>query len=215
MIYYGEVKDFTYNEDNFSLVIDLGLSVKWASLNIGASYPWEYGDYFAWGETEAKSSYTFTNYKFNISGDSWDNVKYSKYNTSSSYGTVDNKITLDPEDDVAQVKWGYDWRMPTKAELEELLNNCTWTWTIVNGVNGFNVTSNKSGYTNRSIFLPAAGDGNHIKKGDYCCYWSSSLSQDMSRPIPAADCLLGRWLDVCVREIGQSVRPVCPLGLSE
>ena len=135
--------------------VDLGLSVKWATFNVGATKPEEYGYYYAWGETEPKTSYTWTNYKFRTSGDSWDNVKFSKYNTSSSYGTVDNKTVLDPEDDVAHVKWGGSWRLPTKEEQDELCDSCTWTWyssgnTEFNGVAGCKVTSNVSGYTDRS-----------------------------------------------------------------
>ena len=195
--------------------VDLGLSVKWASFNVGASKPEEYGDYFAWGETEAKSSYTWTNYKFRTSGDSYDNVKFSKYNTSSSYGTVDYKTTLDPEDDVAHVKWGGNWRMPTRAEQDELRANCTWTRTTLNGVNGYLVTSNKTGYTDRSIFLPAAGlrddtDLYNVGRDGYC--WSSSLGTDS--PDSAwfiyfrSDYVF--WYDYIGRGIGFSVRPVCP-----
>ena len=83
----------------------------------------------------------------------------TKYCTYSSYGTVDNKTALDPEDDAAHVNWGGSWRMPTNAEFEELLNtsNCTWTWTTLNGVSGYKVVSKKSGYAGNWIFLPAAG----------------------------------------------------------
>ena len=99
----------------------------------------------------------------------------TKYCTDSSYGTVDNKTVLDPEDDVAHVKWGGSWRMPTLDEQNELLNNCTWTWTIQNGVNGYRVTSKTNG---NSIFFPAAGyrNGTGVYKGgdDGSC-WSSSL----------------------------------------
>ena len=79
---------------------------------------------------------------------------FTKYNTKSIWGKVDNKTVLDPKDDVAHVKLGGSWRMPTDAEWMELKNNCTWTWTTQNGINGYKVTSNKNG---ASIFLPAAG----------------------------------------------------------
>ena len=156
--------------------VDLGLSVKWAAHNVGATKPWEYGGYYAWGETEEKKNYEWNTYK-------WCNGRYDtmiKYCTSSSYGTVDNKTTLDPEDDVAHVKWGGDWRMPTKAEQDELRNNCTWTWTIQNGVNGYKVTSKTNG---NSIFLPAAGSrcGTSLNgSGSGGDYWSSSLSESSS-----------------------------------
>lgn len=213
MIYYGGVKDFTFTWD-IPQMVDLGLSVKWASWNVGANNPWEYGDYYAWGETETKSSYTWTNYKFRTSGDSYDNVKFSKYNTSSSCGTVDNKTTLDPEDDVAHVKWGGSWRMPTKYEQDELRTNCTWTWTTLNGVNGYLVTSNKAGYNDRSIFLPAAGisDGTDLYSvGSQGYYWSSSL--DTGYPYVAYSLYFySDYVDWngSNRYYGQSVRPVCP-----
>ena len=154
--------------------VDLGLSVKWASFNLGASAPEEYGDHYAWGETAPKSDYSWTNYKwYNFSSST-----LTKYNTNSSYGTVDNKTILDPADDAAHFNLGDSWRMPTDAECNELIDNCTWIWTTINGVNGMMVTSNKSGYTDRWIFLPAAGGqiGTHLDHvGSGCRLWSSSL----------------------------------------
>ena len=120
--------------------VDLGLSVKWATFNVGASYPEQFGGYFAWGETELKTTYDWSTYKY---GNGSTNL--TKYNTNISSGTVDNKTTLDPSDDVARQKWGGSWRMPTYEEFRELLSNCTWTWTTMNGVNGYKVTSKKSG----------------------------------------------------------------------
>ena len=143
-----------------SKAIDLGLSVKWAECNVGATKPEEYGGYYAWGETEEKSNYNWGTYKWcNGSKDTM-----TKYCTDSSYGTVDNKKTLDLEDDVAHVKWGGDWRMPTRAEWDELLNECTWTITRQNGVCVYKVT----GPNGNSIFLPA-----EIEFSNY--YWTSSL----------------------------------------
>ena len=153
--------------------VDLGLpsGLKWATCNVGASSPEEYGGYYAWGETEEKDDYSWSTYKWcNGTDDSM-----TKYCTKASYGTVDNKILLDPEDDVAHVKWGGSWRMPTKAEQDELRNNCTWTWTTLNGVNGYEVT----GPNGNSIFLPAAGCryGTDVgSRGESGGYWSSSLS---------------------------------------
>lgn len=153
--------------------VDLGLSVKWATCNVGATSPEEYGGYYAWGETEEKSDYSLSTYK-------WCNGSFytqTKYCTSSSYGTVDNKTVLDPEDDVAHVKWGGSWRMPTRAEQKELLNNCTWVWTRQNGVKGYKVISKTNGY---SIFLPAAGirGGTELfDSGSRGYYWSSSLRE--------------------------------------
>ena len=148
--------------------VDLGLSVKWATCNVGANSLEEYGYYFAWGETTQKTTFNWSTYKYC-------NGTYrsmTKYCTDSYYGTVDNKTTLELSDDVAHVNWGGSWRMPTKAEQDELrnTNNCTWTWTKQNGVNGYKVTSKKNG---NSIFLPAAGyrDGSNLGY-----YWSSSLN---------------------------------------
>ena len=151
--------------------VDLGLSVKWGSFNFGASSPEEYGLYYAWGEIESKTVYSWYTYK-------WCNGSINtltKYNYSFSYGFVDSKTVLDADDDVAHVKLGGSWRIPTDAEWTELLNNCEWIWTAMNGVNGRLVTSTKNG---ASIFLPAAGkryDTSLGSVGSRGYYWSSSL----------------------------------------
>ena len=154
--------------------VDLGLSVKWATCNVGANSPEEYGDYFAWGETTPKTTYFWSTYKY--CNGLYDTM--TKYCTDSYYGTVDNKTTLELTDDAARVNWGGKWRMPTKAEQDELrdTDNCTWTWTTQKGVKGYKVTSKKNG---NSIFLPAAGyrsNDNLICAGIWGSYWSSSLS---------------------------------------
>lgn len=154
--------------------VDLGLSVKWATCNVGASNPEDYGGYFAWGETEPKTE----NEAYNWSTYKWCNGSSStltKYNNSSSYGTVDNKKTLELADDAARANWGGAWRMPTDAEMTELREQCTWTWTTLNGVNGYKVT----GTNGNSIFLPAAGcrlSSSLGGAGSSGYYWSSSLS---------------------------------------
>ena len=153
--------------------VDLGLpsGLKWATCNVGASSPEEYGGYYAWGETEEKEDYDWSTYKWCNGSE----TSMTKYCTSSSNGAVDNKTVLDPEDDVAHVKWGGSWRMPTKAELDELCNNCTWTWTTQNDANGYKVTSKING---NSIFLPATGfrSGTVVySRGYNGSYWSSSL----------------------------------------
>ncbi len=194
--------------------VDLGLSVKWATCNVGALRPYDYGEYYAWGETEPKTNYNWSNYKW-CNGSS---TTLTKYNTNSSYGTVDNKTGLEFSDDVAHVKWGGSWRMPTKDEFIELLNNCTWTWTTLNGVNGYRVTSKKSGYTDRFIFLPAARcrtDTSSVDTSDFGDYWSSSLETD-GKNIASDAVLALRFNSVilevgyCSRNFGRSARPVCP-----
>ena len=156
--------------------VDLGLSVKWATCNVGASSPEGYGSYFAWGETSPKSEYTWANLKYcnDTAGDS-----FSKYNQNQD-GTKDNKTVLDLSDDAARANWGGSWRMPTIAEFQELIDKCTWTWTTVNGKNGYKVVSKSNG---NSIFLPAAGcrDGTNLDRaGSDGYYWSSSLFESSS-----------------------------------
>lgn len=195
--------------ENGYAYVDLGLSVKWATCNVGANGPEEYGDYFAWGETQPKETYDWSSYK-------WCNGSYdtqTKYCTSSSDGTVDNKTVLELADDAARANWGGSWRMPTTEEQDEL-RNCKWEWTTQNGVNGYKVTSRKKGYTENSIFLPAAGrrsDSSLHNAGNYGYYWSSSLSTGNSN---SAYSLFFIYNTVdranIYRRYGQSVRPVCP-----
>ena len=186
--------------------IDLGLSVKWASYNVGATAPEEYGGYYAWGETEEKSDYDWDTYKY--CNGTYDSM--TKYCTSSSYGTVDNKTTLEASDDVASVKWGGSWRMPTLSEQQELRNNCTWTWTTLNGVKGYRVT----GPNGNSIFLPAACyrvGTEVIGQGFYGDYWSSSLDGSYSDGAYFLYffSIYYDWSDT-YRCNGCTVRPVCP-----
>ena len=194
--------------------IDLGLSVKWANMNVGATNPQDYGNYYAWGETSTKETYNWSTYFYTNDGGS----TFTKYNKRL-------KTVLDPEDDAAHVNWGGSWRMPTNAEWQELCDNCTWTWTTQNGINGYKVTSNKEGYTDRFIFLPAAGyrygsDLNGV--GSNGLYWSSSLYDsfyalllnfDSASRYPYDyddDDYYDYEDDYNERSCGQSVRPVLP-----
>ena len=186
--------------------VDLGLSVKWATCNVGATKPEEYGDYFAWGEVEPKETYNWSTYKWcNGSDDT-----QTKYCTNSNYGTVDNKTVLESADDAAAVNWGGSWRMPTTEEQQELIENCTWTWTTQNGVNGYKVTSKSNG---NSIFLPAAGyrSGSSLYfAGSYGYYWSGSLytgSPFTAWYVNFYSSDVNRYS--YYRDYGQSVRPVC------
>ena len=190
-IKYGDLPSNVFNitqNGNPELIpdgtVDLGLSVLWASCNLGesglVSSPEEYGAYYAWGETETKDNYSWSTYKFGNSSSG----PFSKYNTKSLYGTVDNKTVLETGpngDDVASKKLGGKWRMPTDEEWTALRTNCTWTWTSNynnTGIAGRIVKSNVSGHTDKSIFLPAAGYRNVTglyNAGSRGYYWSSSL----------------------------------------
>ena len=172
--HYGNIISVTFNKLFVGEAIDLGLSVKWASMNIGATSPEEYGDYFAWGETIPKNTYNYSTYK-------WCQGKKNtliKYCSDSEYGVVDNLMTLESVDDAATANWGSSWRTPTIEELQELSTLCVWTWTTQNGVNGYKVT----GTNGNSIFLPASGSinyqGNYVKATDVGTrgsIWSSTL----------------------------------------
>lgn len=202
-------EDSTSNTENGYEYVDLGLSVKWATCNVGATTPEEYGDYFAWGETQPKDYYSWSTYKW-CNGSS---TTLTKYNNNSSYGHVDNKTTLELCDDAARANWGGNWRMPTKAEQDELRETCTWTWTNQNGISGYKVTSNKSGYTSKSIFLPAAGyrNGSSLADANEGDYWSSSLYLERSYYAYNLDFNSSK-VDYYTnnRYYGRLVRPVCP-----
>ena len=185
--------------------VDLGLpsGLKWATCNVGANNPWKDGGYYAWGETEEKEIYDVETYKWCRGSN--DN-KMTKYCTDSYWGRVDNKTVLDPEDDVAHVKWGGSWRMPTIDEQRELLNECSWEWTELDG---YTVT----GPNGNSIFLPAAGCRNATganDRGSAGLYWSSSLSSGYSYSAYFL-CFHSDnhdWSYGLSRCLGKSVRPV-------
>lgn len=185
---------------------DLGLSVKWATCNIGANSPEEYGDYFAWGETKPKSTYSWNTYIWcEGSPDS-----QTKYCSSRLYGIVDNKKQLELSDDAAIENWGGTWRMPTDAEWAELEEKCTWKWTTQNGVKGYKVTSK---INDNSIFLPAAGYKGHsglYELGSYCYYWLGVLGTNYPSDAYGM-CLSSSSIrrDNYSRNNGFSIRPVC------
>lgn len=164
-VVYGEQRSFKTEEDDEICdpdgeisghgYVDLGLpsGKKWATCNVGASSPEDYGDYFAWGETNPKAEYTDEN--------------------SLTYGEQMGDISGNAQYDAATVNWGGGWRMPRKAEMLELVDHCEWEWTQLNGVNGARVI----GPNGSSIFLPAAGNryGSSLNlAGDYGDYWSST-----------------------------------------
>ena len=190
--------------------IDLGLSIKWSSINIGALSPEDYGEYFAWGETTTKDNYNWSTYK-------WCNgslTTLTKYNSDSSYGTIDNRTTLEMIDDAAHVIWGGNWRIPTMEEWKELQNECIWEWTRENNINGYKVISKTTGC---SIFLPAAGyryDNSLSSPSLKGFYWASTraYSPHYGHSILFSEQEIkygGNW-SYDYRAYGHSIRPVCP-----
>lgn len=158
--------------------VDLGLSVKWATCNVGADKPEDSGFFFAWGETRPKADYSLENYQFLRSGNTINSAMFSKYNTKAERGAVDNRTRLELSDDAARSIWGGNWRLPTLEEQDELKTKCTWTWITQNGTPGYKVTSKING---NSIFLPAAGyrrGTTLVEAGIKGHYWLSTLKTD-------------------------------------
>ncbi len=190
--------------------LDLPSGTLWATCNVGANSPEEYGYYFAGGETEPKDYYDWSTYKW-CNGSVNTMTKYCTHSEYGYNGFTDGKTELAPEDDAATANWGGDWQMPSLEQIKELLNssNTTTEWTQVNGVNGRKITSKSNG---NSIFLPAAGNRRGSGLSDVSSggrYWSRSLNTDRS--------LNGRHLGFYSSNIiassnsryyGRSVRPV-------
>lgn len=184
--------------------VDLGLpsGLKWATCNVGAIKPQEYGDYFAWGETTPKQSYVESNYKWYKKSFFGGAYKLTKYKD-------ERESLLEYTDDAARVNWGGKWRMPTRTEQDELRNHCTWEWTTLNGEKGYKVISKKNG---NSIFLPAAGRrcNNLFKAGSDGDYWSSSLNTSNSSYAYDLTFYSGSVdRNYNSRYLGRSVRAVC------
>ena len=182
--------------------VDLGLSVKWAMMNVGAVNPEDYGGYYAWAETTEKSAYSWSNYKYSDTSGS----QFSKYCLSSYYGTVDGLSAVEAMDDAARVNMGKYWRIPTKAEMDELYTRCTWKKERLNGVNGYRVT----GPNGNSIFLPFGGTksgSEHYNLGSTGFYWTSTLSDTQAAP---ALYMYDGEIDYMnyTRNSGKSIRPV-------
>lgn len=172
---YGEDKSFTTLSTTGTINgydwVDLGLpsGLKWATCNVGASSPEDYGDYYAWGETTTKSDYSSSN----------STTCGLTISQLQSQGYIDGSGNLTPSHDAATANWGGSWRMPTKEEQQELIDNCTWTWTTQNDVKGYKVTGPNSNH----IFLPAAGlryVSSLNYAGELGYYWSSTPNESDS-----------------------------------
>lgn len=194
--------------------VDLGLpsGTLWATCNVGADTPEDYGDYFAWGETMPKDCYGWSNYKYCI-GEGDQLTKYNNSFNCGYNGFVDDLTILLPEDDAAVANWGSNWRIPTEVDWQELLNNTTSSWITQNGVNGrLFIASNGN-----NLFLPCAGifgDSGINDIGRYGNYYSSSLRLDY----PSHGWHFGITHDYCYvgssnRCAGLSIRAVCSLKL--
>lgn len=147
------------------IAVDLGLSVKWANCNLGATTPEEYGGYYAWGETTPKTDYSSNTFI-------WDGFSNSSL---QSQGVIDSNGNLKAAYDAAAKNWGGKWRMPTSSEITELKTKCTWTWTALNGISGYKVV----GSNGNSIFLPAVGyryNTSVYEAGTYGNFWSSTYN---------------------------------------
>lgn len=194
------------DEDVSHETVDLGLSVKWASCNVGANAPEDYGDYYRWGEIE----------KFNINSGEYKYFQPKEYEGGAYFGPECwNDIIPNISGtsyDVAHVKWGGGWRMPTKDEVNELCEMCSWQWTSINGVNGYKVTGPNGNF----IFLPAAGfklifeDENIRYRDELCCYWASTLhsGRDQDYQNLYFDGARNEPISIFYPKTGFSVRPV-------
>lgn len=189
--------------------VDLGLpsGTLWATCNLGADAPEDYGYYYAWGETTTKSTYSWKNYRY-CNGSSGSLTKYCNISKLGNNGFTDDLIILQPGDDAATVNWGGDWRIPTKEELRELFSNTTLIWTTKNDVCGMLLIASNG----NSLFLPAAGvryDNEINATGSVGLYWSSLLDTGftyMSWHLQFDSKESGTWWTE--RRLGQSVRPV-------
>ena len=203
-------------------IVDLGLpsGTLWATHNVGAVNPEDYGDYFAWAETVpnkenyAWASTAYAYYEYNENGQS--QLRFSKYNTDSQYGEIDNLTELEPEDDAAYVNMGSSWRMPTGAQIDELLTKCTWQWTEVNGVKGRMLT----GPNGNTMFLPAAGQrsgANLSNVGSIGRYWSRDMYAVSSSFRPNSAFII--YFSSGIKQKGNATRnygyPVRPVYVSD
>jgi hypothetical protein len=209
--FYGDEFSFTTLDDgsNDHAYVDLGLpsGLLWANCNVGADSPEDYGDYFAWGETQPKDNFSWANYQYCM-GSFNTLTKYCNNPDIGYNGFTDDLTTLEPSDDAATANWGDDWRMPTEEEWQELYQNTTVTWTTRNGVNGRLFTASNG----NSLFLPASGYRNESTPeatGIIGDYWTNSLDTDY--PSGALSFFFNSsnyYISFCNRLYGRNVRAV-------
>lgn len=220
---YSVSESFTVTQEANPLnqPVDLGLSVKWASCNLGASNYWERGGFYQWGGTSEFSG-SYAKWEVCPYHSGTDHLSgWEKYNTNSKFGKVDNKTVLESMDDAATVELGAKWRIPTEKEWRELLDECDWTWTTIEvdkgyTAKGYKVQSKVSGYTDKWIFLPAGGvvDENGTKwTQQEGLYWSSSLylNPNDGRPVSAYRLRISQSIhsmSMEPRRNGLTIRPV-------
>ena len=203
--------------------VDLGLSVMWATCNIGAKNPEDYGDYFAWGEVEPKTVYNWHTYKFAqyVTDTTIVFTKYCNLSDDAKDGIVDNKYVLDLEDDAARVNWGGKWRMPTTDEINELMNRCFWNSHVhtssdgdIDYSDGWQIMG-AEGANNNYMFLPAAGYMiedvlyDEESEDNVGCYWSNRLSSENSS---LAYYIWATQWSAASRAVGLTIRPVLDLN---
>ena len=179
--------------------VDLGLSVKWAKCNMGAKFPEQYGSYYSWGETGVKRSYYLTDYKY--------------YNSKTGKFISIGQNICGTQYDAATFFWGNKWRMPNKEEMQELLDNCTWEWTTINSISGFQI----KGKNGNSIFLPAGGcntgDDKSAKAGTFGQYWTGIFDKETDFYSTAFSLVFTTskyhfGVEPGYRETGLNIRPV-------
>lgn len=194
--------------------VDLGLpsGTKWATYNVGATKPEEYGDYFAWGEILPKSEeYTWGTYKYCTADYDAENNTYTNI-VMTKYNATDGKTLLDATDDAATANWGSNWRMPTVSEIRELIDNCTWENTTQDGVQGWRAV----GTNGNSVFFPNAGQrfGTYLYNcvGVYGAYWTTGCGSGSSSEIAIEFYCFNNYNNVEIsssqRSRGNCVRPV-------
>ena len=208
--YYGNICSFTTLGVSYDAnAVDLGLSVKWADVNLGAPDPTHHGAYVCWGEDDiADGKRPYKWYDYEAGGYPWEHCL--KYNCVEGFGVVDNLMELEPEDDIARIKMGGAWRMPTVAEASELISSCAWQWTMVNDVPGYRISSKTNG---NSIFIPANGGGLSPENAEEGMYWTTGnyrSKSHLARMFHFDKAGEWNWVGFENKNYALGIRAVCP-----